>query len=156
MNKIVLFDIDYTLFDTDHFKKSDLKEHKIYEEIIGVLEEVSKVAQIGIFSEGELLFQKNKLTKTKIMNFFKANHVYISKKKEDILESVLAKYKNNKLFLIDDKLMVLYKAKILAPSIFTIWIKRGVYAINQRPIEDFVPDYVAEDLNKVVEIIKRS
>ena len=36
---IVLFDIDYTLFDTAFFKESGLSEHKIYEEVIEVLEE---------------------------------------------------------------------------------------------------------------------
>ena len=79
MNKkpIVLFDIDYTLFDTDHFKKSALTKHKIYEEVRDVLEKLSKIAMLGIFSEGNLEFQRKKLNQTGIEGYFKKDNTHI-------------------------------------------------------------------------------
>jgi len=63
MNKkpAILFDIDYTLFDTDFFKESKLLKHKIYDEVIGVLESLAEATTLGIFSKGETEFQKTKL-----------------------------------------------------------------------------------------------
>lgn len=151
--KIVLFDIDYTLFDTDTFKQSNLQNHSLYDETHEVLNQLSKIAKLGIFSEGELEFQKNKLTKTKIKRYFKPKYTHIVEEKDANLQKILLKYKDNQLFLVDDKLMVLYRAKTLRPSIFTIWIKRGVYAKSQRPINNFTPDAIIENLKQAVSII---
>lgn len=151
--KIVLFDIDYTLFDTDSFKKTNLQKHSVYDEVYDVLNQVSKKARLGIFSEGELEFQKEKLTKTKIKQYFKQKHTHIVEEKDTKLAEILLRYKDNRLFLVDDKLTILYKAKKLMPSIFTIWIKRGIYAKSQKPIDNFSPDATIENLKQVVTII---
>lgn len=154
MNKIVLFDIDYTLFNTDIFKSSNLQEFKIYDEVKNVLEKLSSVAILGIFSEGEEVLQKKKLLETQIGDHFIKEHMYIVAKKENELEKILETYKNHTIFLIDDKLTILYKAKSTLPHLYTIWVKRGRYAENQEPIEGFVPDSQVDDLTDIVEIIK--
>ena len=61
---IVLFDIDYTLFDTALFKQSGLSMHKIYAEVTQTLDGLNNFATLGIFSKGETQFQKTKLEKT--------------------------------------------------------------------------------------------
>lgn len=151
--KIVLFDIDYTLFDTGIFKETQLTKHNIYEEVLHVLSDLSKKVILGIFSEGEIGFQKNKLKKTGIERFFLKEHIHIVIRKEENLKKILAKYKNNKLFLIDDKLTILYEAKTEFPYVFTIWVKRGEYAQKQKPIKDFVPDAIIGNLREVIPII---
>ena len=153
MKKIVLFDIDYTLFDTDVFKKSELKKHSIYNEVEEVLKKVSEIADLGIFSQGVLDFQNNKLKKTDIRKYFKEGYIHIVEEKEPNLLEVLSKYKNHELFLVDDKLTVLYKAKMLMPSVFTVWIKRGIYAECQKPIKNFVPDAIITNLMELLSII---
>ena len=92
--KIVLFDIDYTLFNTDVFKQSQLKTHSVYDEVYGVLKELSKIAQLAIFSEGEINFQKNKLLKTGIQKHFLKDYTHIAEKKEEMLRKILQKYNN--------------------------------------------------------------
>lgn len=151
---VILFDIDYTLFDTDFFKESKLSEHKIYEEVIGVLENLKKIAVLGIFSKGETQFQKTKLEKTGMAKFFKEENVHIFDDKEINLTQVLGRYKNSKIFLVDDKLGILYAAKMYLKQVFTIWVKRGFYAENQKKILGFSPDAEVENLSEVVRIVK--
>lgn len=152
--KIILFDIDYTLFDTDSFKESNLEKHSLYEEVRDVLQHVAKIADLGIFSEGKLDFQKTKLFNTDIHALFNKDLIHIVEKKDEILEKVLEKYKKRKLILVDDKLTVLYLAKKHFPNVKTIWVKRGKYALSQKLIEDFEPDGILENLSELMKVIK--
>ncbi|OGH41391.1 MAG: hypothetical protein A3H79_04295 [Candidatus Levybacteria bacterium RIFCSPLOWO2_02_FULL_36_8b] len=155
MNKkpAILFDIDYTLFDTDFFKESKLLKHKIYDEVIGVLESLAEATTLGIFSKGETEFQKTKLNKTGIGKFFKENNVHIFDDKGANLRDILEKYKSFKLFIVDDKLEILHSAKKHMPQIFTIWVKRGPFAQNQEKIPDFNPDTEIKNLSVIPSLI---
>ncbi len=156
MNKkpVVLFDIDYTLFDTALFKKSYLTRHKIYEEVRDVLEKLSKNALLGIFSEGDLEFQRKKLNQTGIVDYFEKDNTHIVLNKLTEVRKVLQKYVDRKTFFVDDKLSILFDAKKIFPKVVAIWVKRGVYAENQIDIPGFEPDAVVENLSEVVKIVK--
>lgn len=152
--KFVLFDIDYTLFDTNAFKNSQLKDYKVYDEVLLVLDKLSKIADLGIFSKGEVEFQNTKLKKTYIKKFFQNHHIHIFEDKDVNIKNVLDKYRNHTLFLVDDKLLTLYAAKLYNFSVFTIWVRRGPFAKDQRPIKNFSPNatiYNLSDLNKIIE-----
>ncbi len=151
---VVLFDIDYTLFDTHKFKNSQLKDYNLYEEVIDVLTQLSDFATLGIFSKGEISFQKIKLQKTGMSKFFKEYNVHIFDDKNANLISVLRRYKGSNLFLVDDKLGVLYSAKSNMPQISTIWAKRGPFAESQKSIPGFKPDAEVENLSEVVRIVR--
>ena len=150
---VILFDIDYTLFDTAFFKESGLKRHKIYKEVMQVLGDLSKIAILGIFSKGETEFQKTKLEKTGMIKFFEENNIHIFDDKDVNLIGVLKKYRGSKTFLVDDKLGVLYSTKKYRPQVVTIWVKRGPYAQNQKEISGFKPDAEVTDLKEVASII---
>src|SRR3989344_4049950 len=152
LKKMVLFDIDYTLFDTDIFKESHLETYSLYSEVSEMLASLQGIAKIGIFSEGIHEFQKAKLLKTKIHDHFPEEHLHIVAKKDDTLLEILKKYADSTLFLVDDKLSILEAAKKQAPSTVTIWIKRGPYAINQSQT-DFLPDATVTSLDEVVAIV---
>ena len=154
--KVVLFDIDYTLFNTDVFKETQLKKHSVYDEVQGVLRNLSEVAELGIFSEGETDFQKTKLNKTDIKKYFREKYVHISLNKKDEIRNILNKYSNKQLFLVDDKLTILYELKRVLPSIFTIWVKRGIYAKNQKEISGFKPDAKVDNLREIISLIHQS
>lgn len=152
--KIILFDIDNTLFNTLKFKESNSQMFSLYEEVYGVLEELSKVAYLGIFSEGDIVFQKNKLKQTNIEKYFLEEHTHIVSKKAEAIEQLIKKYKDhNQVYLVDDKLTILPIIKKDFPSVFTIWIKRGEYAPFQQPIENFSPDAEIEKLEEVILLI---
>lgn len=145
-NKIVLFDIDYTIFDTDKFKESGLKSYGGYEEDEDALEKLSRIADLGIFSQGEDSFQRNKLNNTKLKRFFDDESIHIHVDKAQIIKEVLEKYKNRKIFLVDDKLDILAKVKTIDPGVFTVWIKRGIYAMNADLKVNFNPDKTISNL----------
>lgn len=151
---ITIFDIDYTLFDTAHFKQSALSEYEIYKEVLGVLEDLSGFTMLGIFSKGKFELQSNKLEKTGIAKFFKKENVYIFDNKDENLIKIIDKHKGFKIFLVDDKLDVLYSAKKYMKQVFVIWVKRGWYAENQKTIPDFTPDAEVENLSEVVRIVR--
>ncbi len=151
---IVLFDIDYTLFDTFFFKESKLLKHKIYEEVIDVLDNLGKIAVLGIFSEGDIDFQRTKLKETKIEKYFEQDNIHIVLNKLNELQGVLEKYKNRKTFFVDDKLSILFEAKNMYPEVFVVWVKRGFYAENQKEIPGFKPDAQVENLSEVVRIVR--
>lgn len=151
--KVVLFDIDYTLFNTDIFKESQLKTHTIYKEVLEVLEKLSQVALLGIFSEGKLLLQRTKLKKTKIKGYFIEKRTHIVEKKEASIEDVLKLYKKDTLFLVDDKLTVLHRASLLVPGIITVWVKRGIYAEKQQPIKNFTPHAIIDSLQELIPLV---
>lgn len=148
---VLLFDIDYTLFDTHGFKKSNLTEFKLYEETVATLEALGANVTLGIFSEGDLDFQKTKLVETKIEERFDKKHIHIVKSKNDTLSEVLTKYKNRRLILIDDKLEVLEKAESISDNVFTIWIERGPFAMETK--SSFMPDKKVRSLSEVIEIV---
>lgn len=151
---IILFDIDYTLFDTGKFKESKLKNYIVYEEVIDILINLSDVVSLGIFSKGDLEFQKTKLKKTDMWKFFKENNIHIYDDKDANLKKVLEKYKDSKIFLVDDKLQILYYARKHNADIFTIWVKRGPFALTQRDIAGFRPNIEVENLSEVVRIVR--
>ena len=151
---IVLFDIDYTLFDTKAFIDSGFKKYAPYDEIPPTIKRLSKSFDLGIFSKGEIEFQNNKLDKTGLRKYFKKSNIHIFEDKNANLKDVIGKYDNYKVFLIDDKLQVLYEAKLSMPLIVTIWIKRGPFAENQKPIENFFPDITVNNLVNLSKIVE--
>jgi len=151
---VVLLDIDDTLFNTALFKQSGLSEHKVYSEVMQTLDNLNNFATLGIFSKGETQFQKDKLEKTGLAKFFKEKNVHIFEDKNVNLIQAVTKYKDSKIFLVDDILEVLYSAKKNINQIFTIRVKRGRYAESQKEILGFTPDAQVENLAEVVRIVR--
>jgi FMN phosphatase YigB (HAD superfamily) len=153
-SKIVLFDIDYTILDTDILKKSNLAKFELYNEVLDTFSQLKEVADFGIFSEGDVAFQKRKMRETNIEKYFLEQHIHIFDKKNDALKKLLKKYEDvGRLYFVDDKLSVLHLAKSYEPSVFTIWVKRGFYAMKQEPIRGFLPDATVETLHEIVPLI---
>jgi FMN phosphatase YigB (HAD superfamily) len=153
---IILFDIDNTLFNTLALKESDLSVFTLYDEVMSTLEELSRIATLGIFSQGEVAFQKKKLQETKIAQYFFEEHTHIAQYKIDVMNEVIGKYKGSKIFFIDDWVDMLRMAKKTDSSVFTIWIKRGEYADQQKEYSDFSPDAVIKNIREVIPLLKES
>lgn len=129
-------------------------EGNFYKEVEKVLKALSQVTNVGIFSKGYNRFQRAKLAA--IEHLLEAEHIHITVSKHAMLPKLLRKYRNNKLYLIDDALGVLFVAKKLRRDIFTIWVKRGRYALRQEPIEGFEPDATVTDLRGVVKLVQEN
>src|SRR5687768_10060466 len=124
LNKIVLLDIDDTMFNTALHKATET--FKMYEEVHDALEELAQVASLGIFSQGEIAFQLKKLKETNIHNYFEEEHMHIVKDKLETIRTLLAKYKDKgNIYIVEDRLDVLQMAKQCGANIYTILMKRG-------------------------------
>ena len=220
MKKVILFDIDYTLFDSSKFRKklysaikislkkkdihvpdeklvnaykvlrnevpyfsprifakklgneigekidedfleteifgSIIFNHNLYEEVLEVFKMLSKIEdlEIGIFSTGEEKFQGQKINE--IINLLNSKHIHIHLYKDDNLTTVVKKYKEMKLILVDDVLKILAKASSIDQDLITIWIERKEKSeFNKNDyIGDFKPSHEIKNLNEVVSIIK--
>lgn len=155
MKKIILFDIDYTLFDTAQFKESGLTTYKLYEEVEEALKILSSLAEIGIFSQGEGEFQREKLKQTLIHEHFEEKNIHIFARKDENLGNVLDKYKDREVFLVDDKLEVLKLGKDLNENVYAIWLKRGPFADVQEDIVGFTPDATIFNLSEAVAFVNK-
>jgi FMN phosphatase YigB (HAD superfamily) len=152
--KIILFDIDDTLFNTARFKETNATVFSVYDDVIHVLEELKNIADLGIFSEGQIALQKSKLSQTNIEKYFLAEHVNIVEKKVDAIEKLAEKYKSaGKIFLVEDRLPILPLIKKDFPSLFTIWIKQGRYAPFQESIDGFSPDAQVDTVKDIIPLI---
>jgi FMN phosphatase YigB (HAD superfamily) len=156
-NKIILFDIDDTMFNTALLKESDLSRFEMYEDVYDALEDLSDVASLGIFSQGEIAFQLKKLKETNIHHYFEEEHTFIVEDKLEVVSNLLKKYVDKgQVFLVEDRLDVLKMAKECYPKVYTVWMKRGRYVENQRNPVDYTPDATVTDLHQVVPIIANS
>lgn len=151
-NTYVLFDIDYTLFDTGTFKESELKEYILYEEVVEAVQTLSGVVTLGIFSQGDVDFQKSKLVKTMIHDHFVEDHVHIVSDKHATIASIVDQYRDETLILVDDRLEILQEAKSLSGNVTTIWVKRGPFA-DAADTSVFTPDYTVSTLRDVLKIV---
>lgn len=138
--------IEKAIFAKDNFKNC------LYKESIITIEKLSKIASVGIFSKGYNSFQRNKIEVLKNILDNKSIHIFVRKRKS--LPKIIEKYKDFKLYIVDDALNVLFEAWKLGKDVVTIWVKRGIYAKKQKPIENFTPDAIIENLGELISIIK--
>lgn len=154
LNKpVILFDIDYTIFNTSLYKTTNFEKFSLYPEVKDVLMSLELNSILGIFSEGESEHQKNKLRKTGIIQLFSQMDIFIETSKELLIKDMKIKYKNKHIIFVDDKLPVLAILKKQIPHACLIWIKRGFYAEKQNAIHGFEPDAVFDDLKPLEKYI---
>lgn len=75
---------------------------------------------IGIFSKGEINFQKNKLEN--FQDIINLENVYIFENKIIKIEEVLGKYKDYEIYVVDDNQTVLENFKKINNSVITVLI----------------------------------
>ena len=85
-----------------------------------------------------------------VWEYFLPKNIYVAADKTQILNQVLAKYTNKTIYLVDDKLDILYLAKRIWPTLKSVWVKRGKYALGQNPIKDFTPDLTIPNLKPII------
>lgn len=152
-NTLVLFDIDYTIFDTDVFKASGLKLYSLYPQVKNILNILSNKYTLGVLSQGEKGFQIKKLLETGIYKLFDEDHIFITPDKHGELESIFKNLKIEKTIFVEDKLEILKKAKELNPQMVTIWIKNGPYASTTE--ETHIPDFSIENISQLPQVFDR-
>lgn len=104
----------------DYYFEQDNLDLFLYEDC-KILFEI-KDCRLGIFSKGDMQFQKAKIKKFE--NITTDDLIYIYHDKLQKLNELITKYIDSKLFFIDDNLTVLINAKDINPNVVTILIDR--------------------------------
>lgn len=153
---VVLFDVDYTFFNTGRFRETNLGKYELYEGEAENLEELAQIADLGIFSqEAPNISQMRKLEETGVRKLFPDHRIHLYADKLSEIRGVFEKYKGRKkIVLVDDKLSVLMEAKRVNPDIVAIWINRGPYAQAQPAIEGFTPDHQVQGLTELAPLVR--
>lgn len=119
-----------------------------------VMEEIGKFAQlgeVGVLTQGFTKFQTAKFAS--IASHFHEEHIYIAEDKRAKMNSIFNKYKDYKVYYIDDLLMMLKHAKEVRRDVVTILMKRP----NLKPQEEtFKPDIEVFNLTEAFNFIKNS
>ncbi len=128
----------------------------LYEETESVLKELSLLpnTEIGIFSTGFFDLQKAKIDP--VIHFISEEHMHIFTDKQPLLLDIVEKYKNEKLYLVDDFFQLLQKAKEIDSHLTTVWMKRGRHAEKIQGSSEFVPDFAITSLDEVLSIVDKS
>lgn len=135
------------------FSQRSLKNN-MHIEVQHALLVLEKLAELGIFSQGDLLLQKAKIEEIK--HLFALDNVHIVENKIDVFKKIFSMYSGYKIFFIDDSLPILFEVKKLYKDIFAIWIKRGRWAEKQKDIPGFRPDAIILNLTEAEELVKNN
>lgn len=149
--KLILFDIDYTLFDTDTFKASQLRLFSLYPFVEEVLRAISGAYTLGILSQGEKELQEKKLKETGIIHFFDPSHMYIVENKHTELEKIMKSLVKFSTILVEDKKEMLERAHEFDSDLVTVWVKNGPYASST--LSEFKPSYAIPDVASLPELL---
>lgn len=103
-------------FSDDEFYKNTL-----YPDVVPTISSLSRKYILGIFSEGNISFQINKLMKTHIKKFFNSNYFFILK---DKLERRKLLFLPAETVIVDDKLFVLEEITKTKKNLLPVWINR--------------------------------
>ena len=101
----------YLLVDKDSFRK--IRDNMI----------------IGIFSRGEINFQKKKIELLK--DFIDSEHIHVFKNKSENIGEVLEKYKYYRIYVVDDSEYILEGFKKADKDIFTILVSKEPLIANE-------------------------
>ncbi len=148
---------NYSIKNKNKFKNiiwaKERFEKSLYGDVIKFIKDVRVIVEIIIFSQGFREYQKRKLVG--IEQFLDRKNIFIFKNKQSNLKKVFKKYKNKKIFLIDDSPLIINAAKQINKKIITILIKRKngkKYIIK----DEIMADYKVQNLKPVYKIIKFS
>lgn len=104
------------------FWNIDLFEKNVYKDA-SVIKDLSRIADIGIFSKGDENFQKQKIQF--IINSINPEDIYIYKNKLEKINDILSNYKDFEIYLIDNEREVLEEVKKINSDVYTILIDRN-------------------------------
>lgn len=127
----------------------------VYEEVEEVINTLlGNEIEVGILSTGNEEHQRQKVATLASLLSQEHIHIFIDKIKE--LEHIITKYKDYRIFILDDLPEVLEAAKRVNPSVIAIQVnKQKKYDITDKH-DTIKPDFSVKNLREIVPIIIKS
>lgn len=117
-------DLEKLWWDEESFRECLLVDENF-------LKQIQEKAVIGIFSKGEINFQKKKIEK--FASFLNPEDIYIFEDKIVKINEILAKYKDYQIYIVDDDVNVLESFKQMDNLVYTILIRpEQTEAVNNK------------------------
>jgi FMN phosphatase YigB (HAD superfamily) len=123
----------HAIFDNYPFYK------RLYPYAIETLEYLSTMGLTVIVSDGDMVFQAEKIIKSKLAEAVEGR-VLLFMHKQEHLDEIMRAYPADHYVMIDDHPQILHDSKkIMRDRLTTVFVKQGHYASSQLP-QGFVPD----------------
>src|SRR5580765_3499623 len=107
-------------------------DERLFPDALKVIEHVHQWGPAVIFSDGDVVFQPLKITRSGLFNAV-SGRVLIYVHKEQELDEVEQRYPSEHYVLVDDKLRILAAAKkFWASRVTTIFVRQGHYAADPK------------------------
>lgn len=122
---------------------------RLYPGVFELLARLRPHGQSVILSDGDVVFQPRKITRSGLWDAFDGN-VLIYIHKEQMLDDVAERYPARRYVMIDDKLHILGKMKaIWGAQLTTVFVRQGHYAHDEQilsiaPVADFAVDQIGQ------------
>ena len=133
--KIILIDLDHTLYDVDN--------EVLYPDALDFIGYAKKYGEIYLFTEGDLKFQEEKIKRLQLDELF-GDNILLHKEYEK-MDGVKNKFSSKDVILIDDRADVIDKAIVLGWR--TIKVKRGRHQSEEC---NLLPDYAVNSLRAII------
>ena len=112
---------------------------RLFPDAIKVIEDVQQWGPAVILSDGDVIFQPLKVSRSGLTNAV-SGHVVIYVHKEQELDDVEQRYPAEHYVLVDDKLRILAAVKkFWGTRVTTIFVRQGHYAIDPKILASYPP-----------------
>jgi FMN phosphatase YigB (HAD superfamily) len=112
---------------------------RLFPDALRVIEHVQQWGPAVILSDGDVVFQPLKISRSGLANAV-AGHVLIYVHKEEELDDVEQRYPAQHYVLVDDKLRILAAVKKIWDSrVTTVFVRQGHYASDSKILASFPP-----------------
>jgi len=119
--------------------------NRLFPSSIDAVEHVAQWGPAVILSDGDVVFQPHKVSRSGLYDLFQGN-VLIYVHKEHELNDVEQRYPSNHYVIVDDKLRILAAVKkIWGSRVTTVFVKQGHYAYDAKAIAQYPPADISLD-----------
>ena len=141
---------DPKLLAVSHFMINYPFAKRLYRKSLGVVEYAQRLGQAVILSDGDVVFQPNKVDRSGLYQAFEG-HVLIYIHKELELDDVEAKYPAEHYVMVDDKVRILAAIKKHSGRwVTTVFPRQGHYALDATLVAEYPkPDITLQRIGEL-------
>ncbi len=130
-------------------------EDYLYPGTVASLEHVCKLGEVAILSDGDAVYQPQKIARAGLAQIVGYDDVLIFTHKQDHLEDIMKRLPARHYVLADDKETILARVKkAVGGKITTVWVKQGHYAHDPKQYRKPDPDIVLDRIDGLCKLGK--
>jgi FMN phosphatase YigB (HAD superfamily) len=133
------------LLAVSYFLMSYPFANRLFPNSIDAVEHAAQSGRVAILSDGDVVFQPHKVSRSGLYETFDGN-VLIYVHKEQELQDVEQRYPAEHYVVVDDKLRILHAIKkIWKARVTTVFVRQGHYAYDAKTLAEYPPADISLD-----------